>query len=134
MKLISQLLVLMSFGLCCMSTAQAVGNYVQSAGTQHNGVYASQYNPWRPQPKQWGYQNKQRNGNAYTMQPRNVLGQPAHAAPLNYISARRYEYRRYVQEVNPHYDMNGGLPWWAGSGAAPYGPWAIGNGWPNGLW
>ena len=122
-----------------MSTAQAAGNFVQSVGAQNNGVYASQYNPWRPQPKQWGYgHNNNGNGNAERSMPQPLYSEPLysvplHAVPLAPIPARQYEYRRYIQEVNPYYDMSGGLPWWAGSGAAPYGP-AMGNGWPNGIW
>ncbi len=131
MKQCRQLLVVMLLGLSCVSTVQAAGNFAQSAGAHNNGVYVSEYNPWRPQPKQWGYQNRQSNGNAYIAQPNYIQRPPSYPALLNYIPARRYEYRRYVQETNPYYDMNG--PWWAGSGAAPYGP-ATGNGWPNGLW
>lgn len=122
-----------------MSAAQAGGNFMQSAGVQGNGVYSPQYNPWRPQPQQWGYQNRQQNrqnnsnGNGYAAQTHNVMPQSSYAIPLSHIPARQYEYQRYVQQVNPYYNTGGGLPWWAGQGAAPYGPWSIGNGWPNGL-
>ena len=134
MRQCRQLSVVILLGVFCASTAQALDNFTQSASGQHTGVYASHYNPWRPQPKQWGYQDRpnHNHGNGYAPQPYNAQ-QPVYAAPLSHIPARRYEYRRHVQAVNPYYDTGGGLPWWAGTGAAPYGPWSIGNGWPNGL-
>ena len=135
MKSAHQLLFVVLSGLFCMSAAHAAGNFVQSSGAQNTDVRASHYNPWRPQPRQWGYQ-KNSNGNAHrdSGQARYITHRPRYAIPLSHIPARQFEYRRYVQEVTPYYNTGGGLPWWAGSGAAPYGPWAIGNGWPNGIW
>jgi len=136
MKFSRQFSVVMLSGLFCISTAQAAGNFSQSAGVRNNGAQASQYNPWRPQPRQWGYQNKRNNGNGngngHAGQTHYGMPQSRYVIPQSPIPSRRYEYRRYIQEVNPYYDSAG--PWWAGHGAAPYGPWAIGNGWPNGIW
>jgi len=135
MKFSYQLLVVVLTSLSCVSTAQAA-DYFMSQQTQGNNGYSSQYNPWRPQPQRWGYQQRQyysnQSGNgrltSYTPQPRQ------YAAPISQIQARQFEYRRYVQQVNPYYGTNNGLPWWADQNAVPFGPAAIGNGWPNGLW
>jgi len=135
MKPVYQLLVCVLSGIFYLSVAHASGNVVQSAGIHNNGVRAAQSNPWRPQPRQWGYQNNRNgygqrdSGRAYSITP-----QPHYAIPLSHIPARQFEYRYFVQQMQPYYGVGGGLPWWAGSGAATYGPWAVGNGWPNGVW
>lgn len=86
-----------------------------------------QYNPWRPIPRGWGNHHKH---SAVMVQKAIPL---VYAVPMHPIHARQFEYRNYVQQVNPYYG-NGGLPWWSDTTAVPYGPWSQGNGWPNGLW
>jgi len=122
MKRKAQLLILVLTGAFVASTAQAVG-------MQNSGAYASQYNPWRPQPQQWGYQNRD---NRNMRQTEGVMPQPLYGTPQSLIPARQYEYRRYIQQVNPYY--NNQMPWWSDQVAVPYGPWSLGNNGSNGFW
>jgi hypothetical protein len=125
----SALPVLLLTSLSTVSlVAQAHDSYGTTAVTSMGTSQQKQYNPWRPVPRQWGGQHKQR---ATTVQQQAYT--PAYAVMPHPIHARQYEYRNYVQQVNPYYG-NGGIPWWSDPVAVPYGPWAIGNGWPNGLW
>jgi hypothetical protein len=125
----SALPVLLLSGLSTVSlVSQAHDSYGTAAVTSIGVSQQKQYNPWRPVPRQWGRQHKQR---ATAVQQQGNM--PAYVVTPSPIHARQYEYRNYVQQVNP-YDGNGGIPWWADPVAVPYGPWAIGNGWPNGLW
>jgi len=126
MKFKYPLLIMMLPGMFCTSAVQAADNAMMSVG----GVYSKQYNPWRLQHRQSGYINKRNSisGRTHIAQPDGVLPQQFHAAPLNIIPQRQYEYRRYVQQLNPYYEAHGGLPWWAGT--ATYGPW-LGR---NGFW
>jgi len=112
MKFNNSLLITMLLGLFCMSTVQAAGNVMAPVA----GVYSQQHNPWRMQQR--GYVESNNN---------NVQAQQFNAAPLNLIPLRQYEYRRYVQQLSPYYEMHGGLPWWTGSGAIPNGYWPSTN-------
>ena len=126
MKRNSQLLFVMLAAVSFMSTAQATG-------MQNSGVQASQYNPWRPQPQQWGAQNGRNNNHANTGQSIGIRPQPLYSAPVNpVIPARQFEYRRYIQQVNPYYGNQ--MPWWSDPVAVPYGPWSFGNNGSNGFW
>ena len=110
--------------------AQAHDAYGTTAVTSMGASQSRQYNPWRPAPRQWGNSPRKQRATAVQQQPGYT---PAYVVPLHPIHARQYEYRNYVQQVNPYY-ANGGIPWWADQTAVPYGPWAAGNGWPNGIW
>ena len=99
---------------------------VMAAGMQ-NG--SSQYNPWRQQPRQWGYQTRQNGNSLESGHAMGVRPQLPYSAPLNRIPARQFEYRRYIQQVNPYYSNQ--MPWWSDPVAVPYGPWSLGN---NGIW
>ena len=126
--------------MCCLSSAQAADYTSLTVGTQYNGVHQPRYNPWRPQPKQWGYQGNRPDNRLATQVnagPRRGYQPPRYSQPLSPILARQYEYRNYVQQVSPYYGVYGsygGVPWWADPVAVPYGPWAMGNGWPGGIW
>ncbi len=124
MRLNTKLSIMLLSSVFCVSA-------VQASGVQNNGVYASQYNPWRTQPQQWGYQNRSYN-RATTGQEMGVRPQMLYSAPLNRIPARQFEYRRYIQQVNPYYSNQ--MPWWSDQTAVPYGPWAFGNNGSNGFW
>jgi len=133
MKRNSHLLFMMLVVVFPVSTAQA-------AGMQNNGVYASHYNPWRPQPPQWGIQNGQNDIHVEERQHHveawhdfGVRSKPLYSAPVNtVIPARQFEYRRYIQQVNPYYGNQ--MPWWSDPVAVPYGPWSFGNNGINGFW
>ena len=123
MKLNTKLSILLLSSVFCVTA-------VQASGAQNNGVYASQYNPWRPQPQNWGYQNRSHNRAA--AQGMGVRPQPLYAAPLSRIPARQFEYRGYIKQVNPYYSNQ--MPWWSDQAAVPYGPWALGNSGSKGFW
>jgi len=93
---------------------------------------ASQYNPWRPQPQQWGNQHRQGDNGLETRQTMGVKPQQHYSAPLNRIPARQFEYRHYMQQVSPYYSNQ--MPWWSDPVAVPYGPWSTGNDGSNGFW
>lgn len=115
------------------SAAQAMDYGVVSVGVQasgNNGVQQERYNPWRPQPKQWGFNNDRQQLQTRPM----VQPQPVYVYPVHPIHSRQVEYRGYLQQFGAYYGNQGGLPWWADQSAVPYGPWAAGNGWPNGIW
>ncbi|WP_126456381.1 hypothetical protein [Sulfuriflexus mobilis] len=121
--------VLLLAGLSGVSLpARAHDGYGATAMASMGASQHRQYNPWRPVPRQWGGRYKQRTA---AVQQQGYT--PAYAVPLHPIHARQYEYRNYIQQVNPYYG-NGGIPWWADPVAVPYGPWAIDNGGSNGLW
>ncbi len=109
--------------IAALSSAFVVN--AQAMGMQNNGMNGSQYNPWRAQPQQWGYQNSQNMGMG-------VRPTSPYSAPLNRIPARQFEYRRYIQQVNPYYSNQ--MPWWSDQSAVPYGPWSFGNNGTNGFW
>lgn len=135
MKHCRQLCALVLTSFCYLNTAWATDYFVQQAGADSRG-YSSQYNPWRPQPPRWGYQRHQGNVNYFAgdSSANSARQLRRYAAPISQIQARQFEYQRYVEQVRPYYGMNNGLPWWADQSQVPYGPWAIGSGWPNGLW
>jgi len=117
--------------------------YPAAAGMQQQPGYSSQYNPWRKQqPQHRGYWGQNNNGNGHRSIPTPQQGmrtpfQPTVRQvymPQSPIPARQHEYRSYIQQVNPYYSGHNTGPWWSDSGAIPNTPWAIGNGWPNGIW
>ena len=147
MKLNHHVLVVIGTGLLCSSTVHASGEHSHTAGMKNHSGYSSQYNPWRAQPRQhrgyWGSTAQSVNGNGNgSMQrlPRQAsvtMPQPTvrrSYMPQSPIPARQHEYRSYIQQVNPYYSGANSGPWWSDPVAVPYGPWATGNGWPNGLW
>lgn len=115
--LLSAALLLATF---CITTVHAAGNVRSEAGLQDNGVYSSQYNPWRAQQQRQG-NNRHRSVTA----PQDNGVRPQSSYGL--IPSRQHEYRRYVQQLNTYYEMHDGLPWWAGSNAVPHGSWPMLN-------
>lgn len=90
-----------------------------------NTIQAAQYNPWRPMPQQWGYQGRVISNNSIVTRPAyGTAPQRLNPVPLNRISARQFEYRRYIQEMDPYYSNK--MPWWSDQSAVPYGPWSKG--------
>jgi len=144
MKLNRHVLLVISAGLLCSSATHASGGHSYATGTHNHAGYSSQYNPWRAQPRSrrgyWGSSEQSGNGNGlvkWPRQPRVTMPQPTVRRaylPQSPIPARQHEYRSYIQQVNPYYSGHNSGPWWSDPVAVPYGPWATGNGWPNGLW
>jgi len=126
MKRRSQFMIVMFAAVTFISTVQANG--MQRNGIQQNGVQASQYNPWRPQPQQWGGQHRQN----YQAQSYGVMPQSLYPVPQSLIPARQFEYRRYIQQVNPYYSNP--MPWWSDQSAVPYGPWSKGGPGSGSFW
>ena len=98
-----------------------------------------QYNPWRKQPNNGWSRAVQQGSSGQHVQ---VLT-PAQAVTVHPLYMRKIEYRDYLGRYgvggygngygySPYY--GGGLPWWSDPVAVPYGPWATGQGWPNGIW
>jgi len=126
MKFKYLLLITMLTGVFFISTAQASGMY-------SNGTQASQYNPWRPQPQQWGYQNGWHENRAEPRQSESVSRQSIYSTPPSpVIPARQFEYRHFIHQVSPYYGNQ--MPWWTDHNAVPYGPWSLGNSGVNGFW
>jgi len=135
--------VMIGAGLLCSGQVFASGQYSHAAGMQNHSGYSSQYNPWRAQPQRhrgyWG-QNNSGNVNSSTRRPQQAWLTPLQPTvrrsymPQSPIPARQHEYRSYIQQVNPYYSGSNSGPWWSDPVAVPHGPWAIGNGWPNGIW
>ena len=125
MKPASQLLMIVSGFVMFTGTALATGIY-------GSGGVASQYNPWRPQVQQWGYSNQNNGRSHVSPHAEGTMPYPLYAVPMSRIPARQFEYRRYIQQVNPYYSHQ--VPWWSDPVAVPYGPWAFGNNGVNGFW
>ena len=114
----------------CMPVSQAAGNGMLLVTEKNSGVQPMRVNPWRAQAQRRGYMNGNGPARVQVIQ----APQPAYAIPVHPIHSRQVEYRGYLQQFGTYYGNHGGVPWWANQQAVPYGPWAIGNGWPNGIW
>ena len=108
----------------------------QAVNSHARGVVHARYNPWRPQPQQNNHQ--QQSFHAHTAgEPLQIQVAPSvvqRVYPLNPLHQRQGEYRNYVHHYNTPAGFGTGIPWWSDPVAVPYGPWAIGNGWPGGIW